>query len=159
MNKLDLSKEEAIGLYAIASPEIKKKLEDSFGKNVLLNLPQDITERVKTYEDALKITNRVDIDFSFAPEYLREYLKNQYMAIVVCEALNEGEKLNWMDANQKKWRPWFSVVSGAFVFDLSSYRYSGADACDAARLCLKNNKLSNYAGAQFTDIFANVLTK
>ena len=122
---------------------------------------EDITEIVNTFEDAMRVTGRTKV-----PEFLdienedeREYFKAHFMAMVVCEALNEGWKVDWMDTNQKKWRPWFIVVSGAFVFNYSLYSFSYADAGSAARLCLKNKKLSNYAGTQFTEIFVNILTK
>ena len=151
-------------IYNVANAETKKILEASYSPVELgiENTPSDITERIKTYFDALEYTNSPDLtieQLKCLPEHLREFIINVYKATIICEALNEGWQANWMNTKQKKWLPWFEVVGGNFVFDPSYYGFSSANAGDAARLCLKNQKLSDYAGTQFTEIFANVLTK
>ncbi|MCL2651558.1 MAG: hypothetical protein FWD60_11115 [Candidatus Azobacteroides sp.] len=50
----------------------------------------EVTERIKTFEDALKETGRPDVpEFSDVPEDLRDYFKAQYKEIVITDALNE----------------------------------------------------------------------
>ena len=64
---------------------------------------QEVTERIKSFEDALKETGRPAVpEFSDAPEDLRDYFKAQYKAVVITEALNEGWKADWNDSSQEK---------------------------------------------------------
>ena len=50
-----------------------------------------ITEKIKTYEDALKETGRTDVpDMSAFPEDMRKHFTALYKMVVIVEALNEG---------------------------------------------------------------------
>lgn len=123
-----------------------------------------VTEYIKTYEDAVKATNRPsNPDFSNLPEDLREHFEAHYQIIVIAEALNEGWKPNWDDDNEPKYFPWFwkenEGVSSGFVFNDADYSYSGASAAYGVRLCFKTRALAEYAGKQFIDIWNKVLLK
>jgi len=121
---------------------------------------QEVTERVKTFEDAQRETGRQDVPaFLDVPEDLRDYFKAQYKAIVVCEALNEGWKADWNDDDQYKYFPWFYMSSGGFVFYGTYYRDSDAYAGGASRLCFKTRELARYAGEQFLDIWSDIILK
>lgn len=120
----------------------------------------NITERVKTFEDAMAITGRPPVpNFSNVPGDMREYFENQYKAVVITEALNEGWKADFEDSNQRKWFSWFYRVSSGFVFNSAYYYCSSADAGSAARLCFKSKELAEYAGKQFLDIYVKIITK
>ena len=74
---------------------------------------------------------------------------------IVTEALNGGQKLNVCDANVKRWYPWFKPNGSP-----SSFAFYGSDCVNAfafagcgSRLCLKSEKLSNYCGKQFIDLW------
>nr|DAM03149.1 MAG TPA: hypothetical protein [Caudoviricetes sp.] len=123
-----------------------------------------VTEYIKTYEDAVKATNRPsNPDFSNLPEDLREHFEAHYQIIVIAEALNEGWKPNWDDDNEPKYIPWFwkenEGVSSGFVFYSTYSRYSNAYAAGGVRLCFKTRALAEYAGKQFIDIWNKVLLK
>ena len=121
---------------------------------------KEVTERIKTFEDAKNETGRPEVpEFLDIPEDLRDYFKAQYKAVVVSEALNEGTKMDWKDRDQKKWLPWLRMVSGGFVFHATAYAYASAGAGYGSRLCLKSDELAEYSGRQFTDIWSDVLQK
>lgn len=122
---------------------------------------KDVTERVKTFEDALRETGRPGVpEFSDVPEDLRDYFKAQYKMVVIAEALNEGWKADWTDGSQKKWFPWFFVSSSGFAFyDTHSFYCSSPGAGDSSRLCFKTEALARYAGKQFVQIWDDLLRK
>jgi hypothetical protein len=159
MRTLKLSDSEARALHKTASPELKAVLEseENFGKEFF---SEKVTDRVKTYEDAVEATGRTNTpDFSNVPEDLRKYFEGQYQMVVIAEALNEGWKPDWDDANQMKWIPWFRSVSSGFVFDDASDDYSTANAGNGLRLCFKSEELAAYAGKQFIEIWNKILLK
>ncbi len=121
---------------------------------------RDITERIKTFEDALKETGRPDVpEFTDAPEDIREYLRAQYKATVIAEALNEGWKADWHNSDQYKYFPWFYVSPSFFVFHGTDYHYSGPNAGSASRLCFRTSALAKYAGSQFLSIWKDLIMK
>ena len=101
---------------------------------------ENVTVRIKTYEDAVKETGRPEKpDFLNLSEDLREYFKAQYKAVVIAEALNEGWKADWSNSDQEKWLPWFrGLSSGGFVFYGTYYDYSFALAGTARAFALKH---------------------
>lgn len=121
---------------------------------------QEVTERIKTFEDAQRETGRPDVpEFDNMPEDLRDYFKAQYKMTVIAEALNDGWKADWSDENQRKWFPWFTMSSGGFVFHVTTYVCSNADAGYASRLCFPSEEMAEYAGRQFTDIYSRIILK
>ena len=111
-----------------------------------------ITELVKTFEDARKLTGRPDVpDFSNLPTDMRKHFEAQYKMIVIAEALNEGWIPDWDNYNEYKYYPWFKMSS--FAFDGSTYGRANADAGSGSRLCLKSKELSEYCGKQFIDLW------
>lgn len=117
-------------------------------------------EKIKTFEDALKVTGRANVpEFLELPEDLREYFKAKYKAIVITEALNKGWKADWEDENQKKYFPWFYQSSSGLAFHATTYGYSDAYTGDASRLCFKTAALAEYAGRTFIDIYEVIIKK
>lgn len=128
-------------------------MKESFGKDLF---SQDVTERVKTYLDACHELGREPLDEKKLLELgLTEHdIAYQKLAIVT-EALNEGQKLNVCDANVKRWYPWFKPNGSpsSFAFCGSYCDCAYASAGGGSRLCLKSEKLSNYCGKQFIDLW------
>ena len=131
-------------------------------------MKKEITEVIKSFEDAVKVTGRPNTpDFSNVPEDLREYFEGQYQMVVIAEALNESWKPNWGDSNEPKYFAWFwhedtdneEGVSSGFVFNGTDYGYSSACAGNGLRLCFKTRVLAEYAGKQFIDIWNKILLK
>lgn len=153
MKTLQLSEQKARELYRSGSKELKTVLEKSFGKDFF---SQDVTERVKTYLDACHELGREPLDEKKLLELgLTEHdIAYQKLALII-EALNEGWKADVCDANVRRWYPWFKPNGSpsSFVFDVSTYDTACALACSGSRLCLKSEKLSNYCGEQFIDLW------
>ncbi|HBX44458.1 MAG TPA: hypothetical protein DEG28_00995 [Porphyromonadaceae bacterium] len=121
---------------------------------------RDVTERVKTFEDAQAETGRPGVpEFSDVPEDMRPYFKAQYKIVVIAQALNEGWKPDWTNGNQKKWVPWFGLSSSGFAFGVTVFNCSNAAAGNSSRLCFKTEALANYAGRQFVEIWDELLQK
>lgn len=158
MKTLNINRKNALDAYRNADANGRELLEHLFGAELFNG---SITDRIKTLEDAIEETGRPNTpEFADVPEDLREYFKAQYNAIVVAEALNEGTKMNYRDGEQRKWLPWFNVLSPAGVsFDATDCEYSDAYAGRAARLCLKSEALAKYAGQQFPEIHEGIITK
>lgn len=137
MKTLNINRKNALDAYRNADANGRELLEHLFGAELFNG---SITDRIKTLEDAIEETGRPNTpEFADVPEDLREYFKAQYNAIVVAEALNEGTKMNYRDGEQKKWLPWFNVLSPAGVsFNDTNYEYSNANAGHAAHLCKRN---------------------
>ena len=113
-----------------------------------------ITELVKTFEDARKLTGRPDVpDFSNLPTDMRKHFEAQYKMIVIAEALNEGWIPDWDNYNEYKYYPWFEMSPSSFAFGDADYGSAYAVAGSGSRLCLKSKELSEYCGKQFIDLW------
>ncbi len=154
---LFIDEKEAIKLYDKAPQWLKTMLVETFGKETF---NQPITERVKSIEDAFDVTGRPVInDLSIFPEDVRDYMKAQYEAVVLAEALNQGEILDYENGDQRKWLPWYDFSGGGFVFDGTDYCYSDANAGRASRLCLQSDELATYAGKNFPELYKTILNR
>jgi len=123
MTTLSISKKEARTAYKNADSNGKELLENLFGKDVF---SEKITDRIETLADALEETGRPSAPaFNDVPEDLRSYFQAQYKAIVIAEALNEGQKIDYKNCDQKKWIPWFNTISpSGFAFDDAYYEFT-----------------------------------
>lgn len=108
----------------------------------------DIKEQIKSFEDALKYNGE-------NPEQFTERTKNdtpdevgykKLKAIVL--ALNQGENV------KSGYFPWFRKVASGVGLSFCVYGYDDDYADVGARLLLKTPDLARYAGAQFTDEYA-----
>ena len=98
-----------------------------------------ITELVKTFEDARKLTGRPDVpDFSNLPTDMRKHFEAQYKMIVIAEALNEGWIPDWDNYNEYKYYPWFEMSPSSFAFNDSNYDNANANAGSRSHLCYNN---------------------
>ena len=127
--------------------------------------PKDITERIKTFEDACYELGdehqyvkayREWMRVSFAEcEDVTAYLKLR----VICAALNEG----WVPrytGGEKGWSPYFIIETGnggRLCCSISRSLPSAATAYVGSRLCLKSEALATYCGKQFIDIWKDYL--
>lgn len=153
MKTLQLSEQKARELYRSGSKELKTVLEESFGKDFF---SQDVTERVKTYLDACHELGREPLDEKRLLELgLTEHDIAYQKLTLIIEALNEGWKADVCDANVRRWYPWFEPNGSpsSFAFGGSYCGCACAVAGSGSRLCLKSEKLSNYCGKQFIDLW------
>ena len=90
-NQVTISKENILNAYNQASGEQKALLENMFGKDMFH--PQDIKERIKTFDDAVAILgndNQAVIDYyAIADKTCTEDILAFAKLRVIAEALNE----------------------------------------------------------------------
>lgn len=153
---IQLTAAQAARMYPKAAADFKALLEANFTKD---ELSSDITDRVKSYEDACE---EIGIVPTNEPEMLRAGFRQDEIdrrkIEVITAALNEGTVMDWFDTAQQKWFPWFDTSSG-FVDDDANWTNTGANAGSASRLCFKTQALAIYAGKQFTGLYESFMTK
>lgn len=121
MSDLTISRENVIKNYKASDDNTKKTLEAIFGKDLFK--PKDITERIKTFEDAMA---ELDSNHPLLCEYralcaksddispdLLAYLKLR----IITAALNEGWKPEF---TKDEWRyyPWFYLYTQGELDDM-----------------------------------------
>jgi hypothetical protein len=143
--------------YKTASEDLKKELENTFGKAFFQS---DITDRIKTIKDAFEVTGRPKTPkFNDVPADLRPFFQATYDIVVLTEALNEGARVDIYNESENRFYPWFrpSGSPSSFRFHDAIYGDSIADAGAGSRLCLKNNEIACYIGKQFTEEYRKML--
>lgn len=127
------------------------------------NLKKQLSERLKTVEDAYKETGWPKVDFSFYPEEIRENREAEYNAMVLVKAARKieiengsDEKLDWTDYSQWKWTPWFRMSPSGFAFDGAYCACSAALAGSGSRLRVLSEVTCKYLGETFLDIWKKV---
>ena len=144
--------------------------------------PQDVTERIKTFEDAL---NELGDDNVLVKEYwayidLNVQLSNDIIAYlrlrVITAALNEGWTPQFIKG-ECRWYFWYDLITKEQYDKLSDEDkrravlrgglvYAGAYSASShsymsygSRLAFKSEKLADYAGRQFAEIYADFCFK
>lgn len=110
--KISIKRENVLTAYEHASEEQKTLLENLFGKDMFQ--PQDIKERVKTFDDAVAILgndNQAVIDYyAIADKTCTEDILAFAKLRVIAEALNEGWKPKF-DGDECRYYPWFYIYT------------------------------------------------
>lgn len=128
--------------------------------------PEDVRQRVQSYQDALDELQMEDFDrTNLRPcEIARRELE------MIALALNDLWLPDWTNTRENKWYPWFwvtknesaNVNEGGLASDASNaglacsdtaYAPSSAYADFGARLCFKNEALAEYAGKKFVYLY------
>lgn len=153
MKTLQIDEKKARQLYKTASNEFKTTLECTFGKEFF---SQNITDRIKTYEDACNELgiNPLDEDELTGFGLTKDDIAYQKLKVIV-RALNEGWVADVCDSRVSRYCPWFRPNESPSSFDSggSHYDSSNARAGSGSRLCFKSEKLSDYAGKQFIELW------
>lgn len=183
-NQVTISKENILNAYNQASGEQKALLENMFGKDMFQ--PQDIKERVKTFDDAVAILgndNQAVIDYyAIADKTCTEDILAFAKLRVISEALNEGWKPKF-DGDEFRYYPWFYIYtkeeyeeldedekkacrvvgrsndnSGAYGGLVFAHaHYASSYSGYGSRLAFKTRELGEYCGKQFIDIWEKFL--
>lgn len=182
---MEVKKENVLAAYETAreagADSTMKVLEALFGKETFK--PKDITERVKSFEDACRELGKShplvcqynaidDVDTN-----LNAYLKLR----IICAALNEGWEPKFTE-DEVRWYPWFWLYTTQEIEDMDEQEkqerhlistgdyetgyagFASASSCNApsltnanvgSRLCLKSEALAVYCGKQFIDLWAD----
>lgn len=156
--ELTITKEAAAQAFKNADKKGQKLLTDLFGEK---NLSLEITDRVKTLEDALEIAGED------AQGMLLGYKGSNKDMIaasafakltLIARVLNEGWVPDWSDSNQYKYYPYFKAKEAGFGFSITDYDCWNAFTTVGSRLCFKTSELAMYAGKQFETIYNEFLT-
>ena len=147
MNKitLSLSLNEVKIIYEKATLERKLELKELCPE---LN-PISIIDRVKTYEDALKVLGKKD--FNQENLYNREIARRKLEIII--EALNDGWEPDWDNYSQLKWYPYFEDSFAGASCPRSTYYPSLSTASIGSRLYCKSKEIADYVGQNFLDLY------
>ena len=136
-----------------------KSFDKETGKVSFEELPKDIKERIKSFDDVLEHLGIEPDDFE---ERIEDMTADEaaYVKIkLIAKALNEGWKPDWTNSNQYKYYPWFNMGSpsaGGFSYCVFVYWDTGSRC--VSRLCFKSSELAKYAGQQFEAIYKDFLT-
>lgn len=126
---------------------------------------EEITDRVKTYEDACKVlgVEPINEQNAKAQGFRSDEIARRKLETIAA-ALNEGWKPDWNNTDQYKYYPYFYIqenAKGKGSAGLScAPTYITASATTAAlgsRLCFYASRLARYAGNQFTDLYEQIL--
>lgn len=182
---MEVKKENVLAAYETAreagADSTMKVLEALFGKETFK--PKDITERVKSFEDACRELGKShplvcqynaidDVDTN-----LNAYLKLR----IICAALNEGWEPKFTE-DEVRWYPWFWLYTqdeinnmdeqekqdrhlistgdyetgyAGFAYAYSTDAPSATSTSVGSRLCLKSEALAVYCVKQFIDLWAD----
>lgn len=126
---------------------------------------EEITDRVKSYEDACKVLGVEPINEQnakaqgFRPdEIARRKLET------IAAALNEGWLPDWNNTDEYKYYPYFYIQENAkgkgsagLSFATTYHAAASSSATIGSRLCFYASRLAKYAGDQFADLYEQIL--
>ncbi len=161
MKTIAINEANALNAYNAADKNQKTFLENLLGKETF---SQNITDRVKTWEDAAEIYGVDPVEslpFTNPQNGIEEAANAFYQTEIIIHVLNEGWEPNWDNSNEYKWYPYFDMrtsgSAGGFSFAVCYYVLTSSYV--GARLVLKTEALAKYAGTQFLHIYKVWMTK
>lgn len=126
---------------------------------------EEITDRVKTYEDACKVlgVEPINEQNAKAQGFRSDEIARRKLETIAA-ALNEGWKPDWNNTDQYKYYPYFYIqenakgkgsagLSFATTFNAATHSF----AYIGSRLCFYASRLARYASNQFTDLYEQIL--
>ena len=178
--------------YEVADENGKKMLSALYPDVFTQSAEADnrpVTERIKTFEDACNALG--NHPFVNHYRYIVEDSEKQmdetgsdivsYLKLrIVVAALNEGWAPDWGNKNQRKWYPYFYILSekeyedldkeekcrvvgrssnsananGGLVYANAYYVSTGSYTGSGSRLAFKSKELAEYCGRQFGELWA-----
>lgn len=126
---------------------------------------EEITDRVKTYEDACKVlgVEPINEQNAKAQGFRSDEIARRKLETIAA-ALNEGWKPDWNNTDQYKYYPYFYIQENAkgkgsaglsFAHSNNAATYTSANI--GSLLCFYALRLARYAGNQFTDLYEQIL--
>lgn len=126
---------------------------------------EEITDRVKTYEDACKVlgVEPINEQNAKAQGFRSDEIARRKLETIAA-ALNEGWKPDWNNTDQYKYYPYFYIQENAkgkgsagLSYAYTLYAASYTAAAFGSRLCFYASRLARYASNQFTDLYEQIL--
>lgn len=180
---IQIQLENVLNAYKNASDEQKELLEHLFGREVFK--PVDVKERIKTFADAAKAVGIEDPEewesgYSDVEPDILAYFKLR----IITKALNEGWEPKFIPG-EYRWAPYFllytkeeiekmnaetrarvvyrsvsyAYANGGVSYASAGYVSASVSAYIGSRLAFKSEELAEYAGKQFTEIYADFIFK
>lgn len=123
-------------------------------------LDMKITDRIKTFEDALEACPPSDkvktlLNYNGADKQMISTQAHAKISIIA-KALNQGWVPDFDNSNETKYYPWFEYSPGV-GFSFSDCDGGGDGSFVGSRLCFKTRELAEYAGKQFQSIYNDFL--
>lgn len=176
---IQIQQENVLNAYKNASDEQKELLEHLFGSEVFK--PADVRERIKTFADAAKAVGIEDPE-EWEEQYsdLEPDVLAYFKLRIITKALNEGWEPKFIPG-EYRWAPYFllytkeeiekmnaetksrvvqrslydSYTYGGVAYVFANYDSSYTNSYYGSRLAFKSEELAEYAGKQFTEIYAD----
>lgn len=176
---IQIQQENVLNAYKNASDEQKELLEHLFGSEVFK--PADVRERIKTFADAAKAVGIEDPE-EWEEQYsdLEPDVLAYFKLRIITKALNEGWEPKFIPG-EYRWAPYFLLYTkeeiekmnaetksrvvlrsdgdsdayGGVAYVVASYDSSHTYSDVGSRLAFKSEELAEYAGKQFTEIYAD----
>lgn len=126
---------------------------------------EEITDRVKTYEDACKVlgVEPINEQNAKAQGFRSDEIARRKLETIAA-ALNEGWKPDWNNTDQYKYYPYFYIQENAkgkgsagLSYATTHYAATTTAALLGSRLCFYASRLARYASNQFTDLYEQIL--
>lgn len=126
---------------------------------------EEITDRVKTYEDACKVlgVEPINEQNAKAQGFRSDEIARRKLETIAA-VLNEGWKPDWNNTDQYKYYPYFYIQENAkgkgsarLSYAYTYYSAAATNASVGSRLCFYASRLARYAGNQFTDLYEQIL--
>ena len=174
MENIVLNKQNVEAAYKVADDNTKAVLTALFGESVVKPVrPEDVKERVKSYEDACEELG-IPVVTDWGDMKIDEIAYAKLKTIVW--ALNEGWVPDWEDSDQYKYWVWFNMSDlnqwySRVVARSCAYSNTGGGVASAncnftsavtysnfgSRLALKSRDLAIYCGNTFASLWAEYL--
>ncbi len=139
MCTIKLNATQVAAIYKGGNEEARKALKDSLGEQFSTILP--ITERVKTFEDAVSelgnehplVKVYQSIKYGYCSELVGKDLLAYTKLSIICEALNEGWHPQF-SLDEYRWYPYYKLLTNDEIDDMSEEEKSRVvgRACDYA---------------------------
>lgn len=153
-----------------AQDTVKKLTEDEGNGNIFDYFYkeedyEEITDRVKTYEDACKVlgVEPINEQNAKAQGFRSDEIARRKLETIAA-ALNEGWNPDWNNTDQYKYYPYFYIQKNAkgkgsagLSCARTNYAAANTSAAFGSRLCFYASRLARYAGNQFTDLYEQIL--
>lgn len=156
MSTINAKREAALNAYKNGNADVKKALEGIFGYALKYDANEDLTKKVKTFEDACALKGVAPGSVTSSNDTKDEAAYKKLK--VIAEVLNGGWCPNWQDGSEYKYYPYFNDYKPGSGFSYLDCFYAFAGTDVGSRLCFRTKELAIYAGKQFTDIYNEFLS-
>jgi len=155
--ELKIKKETAKKIYAGAPESLKEILVETFGEECFRKT--DFKD-FRTFEDLCQAAGITETEFNNRWDHtLQDPSTIAFERLKICtRAYNQDWQFNAYDTNQKKWYPWFKVLSSGFGFSGADYHCAYSLTYVGSRLCFESQEKAEHAGRTFLKLFEDFIT-